>query len=318
MKVLFIADHHIKLGQKGVPVEWAELRFCNMWNKVEEIARRHGITTIIHGGDIFDSVPSMPELAIYGYMLEVLKGFRNIIYPGNHEAVTKHTSFMCHLRALSQASIVDDYIPEEEVMQLFWVPNTAILPYTDLKKKNWHGDTGKILFTHVRGAIPPHVTPEIDLDLFAGWDTVYAGDLHSHKLSQRNIVYPGSPASTTFRRSESAGGDNGIIIVDTITNEWEFVDLGLPQLIKATVTREGDIVPTHPNHTVYELVGAETSVSKVKHKDLVSKKISNVEVEDGSLHLSTGSVQDELAEYLKEKKGIQDASPYVSLMEEIT
>ena len=318
MKVLFIADHHIKLGQKDVPTAWAKMRFVNIWQTIKEIAHNRGITTIIHGGDIFDSVPSMEELEVYGNMLEELSGFTNIIYPGNHEAVKKGTSFMQHLRSLSQAYIIEDYMPEVEVHDMFDIPNSSILPYTDLKKKNWHGGTGKLLFTHVRGAIMPHVTPEIDLDLFEGWSTVIAGDLHSHKLSQRNIVYPGSPASTTFRRSKSTGGDNGILIIDTITSEWEFVDLGMAQLIKATVTSEDEIIPTHPNHTVYDLVGAETSVSKVKHKDLVSKKISNVEVEDGSIHLSTGSVQDELAEYLKEKKGIQDASPYISLMEEIT
>ena len=317
MKVLFIADHHIKLGQKDVPIEWAESRFMDIWVKIKEIARERDITTIIHGGDIFDSVPSMPELAIYGNMLEELRRFTNIIYPGNHEAVTKHTSFMGHLRALSQASIVDDYLSEGEVEGYFGIPNSAILPYTELKGKSWHGDSGKILFTHVRGAIPPHVTPEINLDLFEGWDTVYAGDLHSHKMSQRNIVYPGSPANTTFRRSEGSG-TNGILIIDTEVNEWEFVDLDMPQLIKATVTREEDIVPTHPNHTMYELIGAETSVSKVEHKNLVAKKVSNVEVEDGGIHLSSGSVQDELAEYLKLKKGIKDASPYVSLMGEIT
>ena len=317
MKVLFIADHHIKLGQKDVPIAWAKLRFVNIWRTIKEIAKSQGITTIIHGGDIFDSVPSMEELEVYGNMLEELSRFTNIIYPGNHEAVKKSTSFMGHLRALSSAHIIEDFMSEDEVYDMFDIPNSAILPYTDLKKKFWRGGKGKILFTHVRGAIPPHVTPEIDLDSFEGWDTVYAGDLHSHKMSQRNIVYPGSPANTTFRRSEGSG-TNGILIIDTEVNEWDFVDLDMPQLIKATVTREEDIVPTYPNHTMYELIGAETSVSKVEHKELVAKKVSNVEIENGGLHLNSGSVQDELAEYLNLKKGIKDASPYVSLMEEIT
>ena len=47
------------------------------------------------------------------------------------------------------------------------------------------------LFTHVRGEIPPHVKPEVDLDRFEDFPIVFAGDLHAHSNSQRNIVYPG-------------------------------------------------------------------------------------------------------------------------------
>ena len=58
------------------------------------------------------------------------------------------------------------------------------------------------LFTHVRGEIPPHVVPEVDLERFDKFKTVFAGDLHAHENTQRNIVYPGSPMTTSFHRNE--------------------------------------------------------------------------------------------------------------------
>ena len=316
MKILFIADHHIKLGQKNVPKDWARARFWDMWVKVTGLAIEYNVTTIIHGGDIFDSVPSMEELAVYGEMLDLLCQFTNIIYPGNHEAVKKHTSFLEHLRTMSNATIVDEFMGEEEVKIAFGIPNSSILPYTDLKKKTWHKERGKILFTHVRGAIEPHVEPEIDLNLLSNWETVYAGDLHSHKMSQRNIVYPGSPAATTFKR-ELSKNSHGILVVDTENNSWEFIDLEMPQLLKRTVYKESDVVKTTPHHTSYELVGAECSMSKVEDVELVSSKLANTEVEHHEIELSSTSVEDELSEYFIAKEGIEDTSKYVTLFKEI-
>jgi len=48
----------------------------------------------------------------------------------------------------------------------------------------------------------PHVKPEVDLDRFEDFPVVFAGDLHAHSNTQRNIVYPGSPMTTSFHRKE--------------------------------------------------------------------------------------------------------------------
>ena len=67
-------------------------------------------------------------------------------------------------------------------------------------------DTSKPLFTHVRGEIPPHVKPEVELDRFEDFPVVFAGDLHAHSNTQKNIVYPGSPMTTSFHRKEVKTG----------------------------------------------------------------------------------------------------------------
>ena len=73
------------------------------------------------------------------------------------------------------------------------------------------------LFTHVRGEIPPHVKPEVDLDLFNDFPVVFAGDLHAHSNTQRNIVYPGSPMTTSFHRKEV---ETGYLLINSNTWTW--------------------------------------------------------------------------------------------------
>ncbi|WP_227495548.1 hypothetical protein, partial [Pseudomonas aeruginosa] len=73
-----------------------------------------------------------------------------------------------------------------------------VVPYSYIKKKStWDNLPAVPVFTHVRGEIPPHVKPEIDLSWLEKFPFVFAGDLHSHQNTQGNIVYPGSPMTTS-------------------------------------------------------------------------------------------------------------------------
>ena len=293
MKVLFVADHHIKLGQKNVPREWARNRFSLLWDKVHKIAEEEKVNAIVHGGDIFDRVPTPEEV---GIMLEMFKALRgdwvNIVYPGNHEATTKYKSFWEEFHPLKheKIQIISEFTELEE--------GVHILPYTDLKRGSWHGTKGRILFTHVRGEILPHVKPEIDLSLFDTWDTVFAGDLHSHENSQRNIVYPGSPITTSFHRKPSSGS-NGVLIVDTADSSWKFVELKLPQLIRLTVDSPDDMVKTEYHHTIYELVGDAVDLANVHSSELLDKKIVDRNTE-ATLQLKDLTIEQELEIYLTE------------------
>ena len=86
-------------------------------------------------------------------------------------------------------------------------------------------NTNKPLYTHVRGEIPPHVTPEVDLDRFNDFPVVYAGDLHSHSNTQRNIVYPGSPMTTSFHRDVVK---TGYLLIDEEDDSWHGNSLTYP------------------------------------------------------------------------------------------
>lgn len=299
MKILFVADIHIKLGQKNVPHDWSRNRYKMLWNKLNSIEK----DLTIFGGDVFDRVPSMEEVEVFFEMLQNISG-KKIIYPGNHEATSKYGTFLSHFKepvVPFQAEIVDSYTQYEDF---------AILPYTELKKDFWHKLVGNILFTHVRGEIPPHVKPEIDLSLFDNWKIVFAGDLHAHSNSQRNIMYPGSPVTTSFHRSHSKK-ENGAFIIDTVSEEYEFIDLELPQLIRLTVDSPDKMISTDYDHTIYELVGDVVDLKQVENTELLDKKITNKKA-TATLNLQNMTIEEELMEYLIEVLGVEDPEAIMS------
>jgi len=292
--ILFTADWHIKLGQKNVPVPWACTRYQLFFQQIQEAIDEHGVTLHIIGGDLFDRVPSMDELTLYFDFVKQQK-VRTIIYDGNHEATRKnHTFFSNLIRATNNINPL-----VEVVTETYFEDNWAILPYADLHKKNQiENIDADVLFTHVRGEIPPHVVPEVDLERFDKFDVVFAGDLHAHENTQRNIVYPGSPMTTSFHRNEVQTGF--LIINPNQMQDWSWHQFELPQLIRKTVENPEDMVPTDFHHTIYELTGDVQDLAKVKNSDLLDKKVVKREVE-ATLELHGDmTISDELALYLKE------------------
>jgi DNA repair exonuclease SbcCD nuclease subunit len=158
------------------------------------------------------------------------------------------------------------------------------------------------LFTHVRGEIPPHVISEVDLDRFNRFDIVFAGDLHAHANTQRNIVYPGSPMTTSFHRSQVK---TGCLLIDNDWS-WEWRELILPQLIRKTVDNPDDMIQTTFDHTIYELEGDVQDLAKVKNSELLDKKVVKRQVE-ARLNLTADmTIGDELVLYLQDILNLDD------------
>ena len=172
----------------------------------------------------------------------------------------------------------------------------AILPYADLHRKNSIESIQGIpyLFTHVRGEIPPHVIPEVDLDRFDRFDLVFAGDLHAHENTQRNIVYPGSPMTTSFHRTNVQTGY--LLIKDNF--DWEWGEFKLPQLLRKTVDSPEDMVATDWDHTIYELEGDVQDLALVKNSELLDKKVVKRQIEATLNLTSEMTISDELIVYL--------------------
>ena len=288
--ILFTADWHIKLGQKNVPMAWACSRYKMFFEQIEEAVEKHGVTLHIIGGDLFDRVPSMDELTLYFDFIKNTK-VETVIYDGNHEATRKHRTFFDNLiKVTSQLNplvtvITDTYCSRD------W----AILPYADLHKKNSIEDIDtEILFTHVRGEIPPHVVPEVDLERFDKFKTVYSGDLHAHENTQRNIVYPGSPMTTSFHRNIVK---TGYLIIDN-NYDWTWHQFELPQLIRKTVSTEEEMVQTDYHHTIYEIEGDVSDLSNIKNSELLDKKVIKRKTEATLVLSKEMSMEEELNEYL--------------------
>jgi DNA repair exonuclease SbcCD nuclease subunit len=289
MRILFTADWHIKLGQKNVPTAWAIKRYLEFFGQVAELEKEVDLHII--GGDLFDRLPTLEELNLY---FEFIKGVSvpTYIYDGNHEATKKGKTFFSSLKNVTNAINSNVKI----IDKIYSDKNFTILPYCELHSKEWETKIDKSLplFTHVRGEIPPHVKPEIDLEKLADFPIVFAGDLHSHSNSQQNIVYPGSPMTTSFHRSKV---ETGALIIEE-DFDWSWVRFLLPQLLRVTVSNPKDMVSTEYDHTIYELEGDLSQLSSVKTTELLDKKVVKRQRET-SLYLNKNmSVEEELVEYL--------------------
>lgn len=290
-KVLFTADLHIRVGQKNIPREWALKQYEIMFNEIERVYKEENCQMEIHGGDIFDKVPTMEELSIYlGYLWRDPTRLR-IVYDGNHEATKKGDTFLKYLK-----SMVPNHTCVFTKVESW--PPMDILPYADLHTLKTLEPQNPILLTHVRGNIPPHVKAEVDLELFDKWDIVFAGDLHAHSNSQRNIVYPGSPRTVTFHRNIV---ELGVITFNTDNpSNWKWHPINVPQLIRKTIDNSKDMIKTDFHHTIYELTGNILDLAKVdKDSDLLDKKIVKNE-EPPSLDLANLTLEEELQKYYKE------------------
>ena len=287
--ILFTADWHIKLGQKNVPIAWACTRYKLFFEKIYELEK--DVNLHIIGGDLFDRVPSMDELTLY---FDFVKGVTvdTIIFDGNHEATRKHKTFFTNLKR-----VTEELNPKVKVItETFYLHDWAILPYADLHRKNSIEDIDDVdyLFTHVRGEIPPHVTPEVDLERFDKFKTVFAGDLHAHENTQRNIVYPGSPMTTSFHRNVVK---TGYLLIDDDWS-WTWHEFDLPQLLRKTVSSTEEMVQTEWHHTIYEVEGDVSDLSGVKNSDLLDKKVIKRKTEATLILDKEMTMEEELGEYL--------------------
>ncbi len=295
--ILFTADWHIKLGQKNVPVSWAKNRYRMFFNQLFEIEQTKNIDLHIVGGDLFDRTPTMEELELYFEWVKDVS-VRTIIFDGNHEATRKHKTFLTQLKDVthslnSKVQIVDKI----QISRFFTSSSFGILPYCELHKKEWEGlerFDGPI-FTHVRGEVPPHVKPEIDLERLARFPIVFAGDLHSHSNCQANIVYPGSPMTTSFHRNEV---ETGYILIHSKTWQWSWHKLELPQLIRKTASTIEEMVPTDYHHTIYEIEGDVQELATIPNSDLLDKKVITKNNEASLILSSEMTINQELVEYL--------------------
>jgi hypothetical protein len=292
MKILFTADVHIKLGQKNVPVAWAKNRFQLFVEQFAEM--QNSADLVIIGGDVFDRLPTMDEVELY---FDFVESFTKptLIYPGNHEMLKKDTTFLTNLKKSTHrlnplVSVVDDYYENCGF-------GVDIIPYNKLKDFEKHGCSlnNRILCTHVRGEIPPHVKPELDLALFDRWNVVLAGDLHSYENSQRNILYPGSPYTTSFHRSRV---DTGAILLDVTSLEHQWLKFNLPQLIKRTIEADETPVSTDFDHTIYEVQGDMQELGELADSELIASKVIKRDSDSALMLDPEMSLDAEVREYL--------------------
>lgn len=290
---------------------WQANRYKQLVIEIEKL----DYDVLVISGDIFDKLPNLEEITLY---FDLIKGLTRscIITDGNHEASKKGYTWLEKLKDVTKVvnPLVDIVDGNTNV-----IPNVDIIPYTKLKTFNPKDYNNKLLLTHVRGSIPPYVHPEIDLSKFDSFSLILAGDLHDHSATfeeenaKHNIVYPGSPLSTSFHRKPIT---NGVIICDTDTLNWDFIPIKLPQLIRKTITSESEAIPTEYDHTIFEIKGNIEELSGIT-SDLIDRKVVTSNKES-KLKLDGLSIEEELELYLKEVMNINNTKEFIGVFNDYT
>ncbi|QCQ57637.1 putative recombination endonuclease D12 [Vibrio phage Achelous] len=258
------------------------------------------------GGDIFDRFdPTSEEIELYFDLISKLN-HKTLIYTGNHEMKSKTKSVLDNLA--EETTRCNPLV--EVVIGVYRSQDFDIVDYKELHKKSWAEQQSRICLTHVRGEIPPHVTPEIDLAKFDTYDLVLAGDLHSYQNTQTTdngttIIYPGSPLTTTFHR-ERTRKTNGCIVINTETLNYVWHDLKeLPQLIRKTIQVGEPMIKDEYDRVIYEVEGDISELKSIQDSDLLDKKVNKNVGKPAALDLTNKSGTDEeLAIYLTEVEAL--------------
>jgi DNA repair exonuclease SbcCD nuclease subunit len=317
IQILHAADIHIKLRKNKVNEEWQLNRFRLFFKKMLELEKSHQITVL--AGDIFDEAPELDEVTLFvEYLHQVTKP--TIIIPGNHEATKKGETFL-------EGFVRDQAINNGNVK--FFTKNATfefngytfqMFPYTEVQKDNLEDRAIKeILVTHIRGEVPPHITPEYDFEKIKEFRLVLCGDLHFyHKYKNYNVFYPGSPLSITFDRNDNKKYG---VISHTFWKEGHshtFIDLGLPKLLRKKIKAGEELVKDPYNWVVYEVEGKLEDIQKVKKtkSELLDKTIIDLPHQTSALDLKGLSLLEEVDIYLK-YSGVVDTQPYIKELNDL-
>jgi DNA repair exonuclease SbcCD nuclease subunit len=298
MKIISVADIHINLHKKKVPYDWQYNRYRMLFDKLLSLESTTNITVI--AGDIFDKKPEPDEICLF---LSYANSVKNptIAIPGNHESTAKGKTFLEHFEIKNAINNPNfQLFTKNERVEILGQGFQAF-PYGEMQIGNVPNYVdGDILVTHIRGEVPPHITPEFDFDRIAKWKLTLLGDLHfRHRYKNYPIYYPGSPLNTTFDREDSR--EYGVDIVNfnsiddyTIT----FLDLNLPKLIRRTVEAGTELKAIPPHHVVYEVTGSIDTLSKVQNHALLDKRIAEKPLESSKIDLSNKTLYEELDLFL--------------------
>lgn len=262
--------------------------------RLNKIFKESACDIHVIGGDIFDRFDPTPEEIQLYFEIVALLEHKTIIYTGNHEMTSKTKSVLDNLA--DETSRCNPLV--EVITDVFRSSDFDIIDYKELHKKSWRPPQSRLCFTHVRGEIPPHVIPEINLSNFDGYDLVVAGDLHSYQNTQQTergttILYPGSPLTTSFHRGRTKN-TNGCIVLNTATLNYTWHELGdLPQLIRKTIQVGEELVKDEYDRVIYEVEGDISDLKSVKDSELLDKKVNKNVGKPATLDLSNKSGTDE-------------------------
>ena len=145
----------------------------------------------------------------------------------------------------------------------------CFFPYGEMQTDNLPTyEEGDVLVAHIRGEVPPHITPEYDFEKLRPWQLILLGDIHfNHRYLDYPAYYSGSPMNVTFDRDATKKyGVNVIDFIDHQNHSVDFKVLDLPKLVRKTVEVDDKLVEDTYHHTIYEVTGNLDELSKLLKK----------------------------------------------------
>jgi DNA repair exonuclease SbcCD nuclease subunit len=273
-----------------------------MFRKLIALEARVDVHVI--AGDIFDKKPEPDEISLFlSYINSVT--VPTFIIPGNHEATRKGETFFEHLTEKNSIKNENVVVFTQNGRATFRDVSFQFFPYGEVQTDNLPTPIlGDILVTHIRGEVPPHITPEYDFNKLKPWGLTLLGDLHfNHRYQDTNCYYPGSPVNTTFDRDDTRKyGVDIYEVIDSHNYTREFYDLNLPKLLRRTIQAGEKMLPDSRHHVVYEVTGNIDQLSKIERSDLLDKKVVEKPLEDATLDLKNKTIYEELEIYLNHIK----------------
>lgn len=210
-------------------------------------------------GDTFDTnTPSLEDIRAFYNIIESLRPiFKEIvIIPGNHDY--KVFNYLPHqgFTYIGQPTIVGD---------IQYLPWTHLEDFTSRLQSTKR--RGKLLLTHARCTITPHIIEETNIQLLSErYEKVVLGDIHMPYSPYPNVFYTSEPSQHHYKSYSK--NTTGYIIVDKDLNiSRVFTDLPYKcKLPKCSFEDVDKILPSLSEENRYKLVVEDhvTNLQKLK------------------------------------------------------
>ena len=316
MKILHSADWHILLHKKKVPYEWQANRFRLFFEEIHKLESDCDVHIL--AGDVFDRKPEPDEVCLFLRFANSVT-IPTYIIPGNHEATRKGRSFLEYFHEQHAITNPNVVLITENKSENIQGQGFCFFPYGEMQTDNLPVYVeNEILVAHIRGEVPPHITPEYDFNKLRPWSLILLGDIHfNHRYLDYPAYYCGSPMNVTFDRDSTKNyGVNIIEYIDKTNYSVNFKIFDLPKLIRKTVNVTDKLKEEDYHHTIYEVTGNLDELSKVKDSKLLDKKIAYKPDEDSKLDLKDKNIIEELniyLEYIKVRNPKQIVNEFLEL-----
>ena len=202
MKVAIITDTHYgaRKGSKHIH-DYFELFYKNVFfPSLEE----HGIDTIIHMGDIFDSRKSIDLQTLEWskrVVFEPLKKYKVYAIVGNHDCYYKNTNFVNSPELLLQnypniklySKATEIKVGKRKILMLPWINSENYDSSLEILKKT----TSKVVMGHLevngfRATRGHMMETGMDVNIFDKFERVFSGHFHT-RSNDGKIFYLGNP-----------------------------------------------------------------------------------------------------------------------------